>query len=193
MKLVMVLALVLCIVPAQDSAADSKVYRWTDDDGTVHYSSKPSNAKAKPADLPRIMRGEVKLTNVTLETCEKHGGVNCQLGPDSDGSVICYDGYRNASARFRFSCQTAKLELNDIGKVQDDGSVKVFVRNSKSVKANDVAVVYEAENGVRARLKGPKEIDPLEIAEFEFKPDNGAVLTSPPSIAELSLRCKNCP
>ena len=139
------------------------------------------------------MRGEVKLSTVKLESCDSHGGVNCQSGPDSDGSVICYDGYKGASARFRFNCQTAKLELNDIGSIQDDGSVKVFVRNSKSVKANEVSITYEGINGTKAKLSGPKSIEPLEVAEYTFTPSGNVVLTAKPTIAELSLACQNCP
>lgn len=35
--------------------------------------------------------------------CSGHGGVNCAAGPDSDGSVICNDGWRDSSVRYRCS------------------------------------------------------------------------------------------
>ena len=35
--------------------------------------------------------------------CTGHGGVNCPVGPDVDGSVICADGYRDSSIKYQ--CQ----------------------------------------------------------------------------------------
>jgi len=35
--------------------------------------------------------------------CGSHGGVDCPAGPDSDGSVICNDGYRDSSIKYQ--CQ----------------------------------------------------------------------------------------
>jgi len=35
--------------------------------------------------------------------CSGHGGVNCPVGPDVDGSVICSDGYRDSSIKYQ--CQ----------------------------------------------------------------------------------------
>lgn len=32
--------------------------------------------------------------------CSGHGGVNCSAGSDSDGSVICMDGWRNSSVSY---------------------------------------------------------------------------------------------
>ncbi len=36
----------------------------------------------------------------TSGACSTHGGVNCAAGPDSDGSVICYDNWRNSSVSY---------------------------------------------------------------------------------------------
>jgi hypothetical protein len=36
----------------------------------------------------------------TSGACSGHGGVNCSAGRDSDGSVICYDGWRNSSVNY---------------------------------------------------------------------------------------------
>jgi hypothetical protein len=32
--------------------------------------------------------------------CSGHGGVDCSAGQDSDGSVICYDGWENSSVQY---------------------------------------------------------------------------------------------
>lgn len=36
--------------------------------------------------------------------CSSHQGVNCAAGPDSDGSVICNDGWRNSTVKY--SCHS---------------------------------------------------------------------------------------
>ena len=36
--------------------------------------------------------------------CSSHDGVNCGAGPDSDGSVICNDGWRNSSLAYSQVC-----------------------------------------------------------------------------------------
>ncbi len=33
--------------------------------------------------------------------CSGHGGVDCAAGPDSDGSVICMDGWKGSSVAYQ--------------------------------------------------------------------------------------------
>lgn len=166
-----------------------EVYRWEENGKTV-YSSTPPHQNAKPAELPEIMRGEVKIPKNLLVTCDKHGGVNCEAGPDSDGSVICYDGYRDAAARFRFSCNTPKLEVADIAEPDAEGKLSVFVRNSRSVAARKPSLHWTRE-GSKVALQGPEEIAGYGVGEFVI--DLSADQTrQKPSIGELQLDCENC-
>ena len=171
------------------------VYSWTDDQGITHYSSKPAHKTAKPAELPPITRGEVKLAKTNLVSCDSHGGIDCQSGPDGDGSVLCRDGFSGASARFLFSCKTAKLELADVSDVSDSGAFKAFIRNKKPVAASKVAITYETVEGATLALTGPSEIEPFGLAEYAFAPQPGKTVEIPskPTIAELTLSCANCP
>ena len=174
----------------------AQVYKWEAPDGTIHYSTTPPRAGARPAQLPKIMRGEVKATGRKLISCEKHGGINCQAGPDSDGSVVCYDGFRDASPRFRFSCSTAKLEVSDISEVSEAGGFTVFVRNSKAVAATEAAVIFRPGEGKREeKLTGPREVEPYGVAEFTFTPRgprSGLIQLSRPTLAQLDVVCANC-
>lgn len=95
-----ILALVLFTVPV--IAAAEPIYSWKDAQGTVHYSTKASVKEATKADLPPITRANVKVSTAALSTCTNHGGVNCQAGQDTDGTVICY---------LRLSRQYAALHL----------------------------------------------------------------------------------
>ncbi len=170
------------------------MYKYQDADGVIHYSNKPMKG-GKPVQLPQIMKGEVKLTSQKLISCDKHGGINCQAGSDSDGSVICYDGFREASPRFRFSCNSAKLEISDVSDPREDGSFTVFVRNAKSVAASKTALRYKPEGGREVKLNGPSEIEPFGVAEFVYEPavkaKEGEMLNKP-TLAQLDVICANC-
>jgi len=174
-------------------AADAQVYKWEDGSGVIHYSNKAPRAGLKPVQLPPITRGEVKLSQRKLETCDKHGGINCQLGPDTDGSVICYDGFRGAVSRYRFSCTAPKLEVADVSDLKDDGSFSVFVRNSKSVTAREPEVFFKQPEGREVKLKGPTTVEAFGLAEFVYQSAGRPVITQKPTIEHLSLACANCP
>lgn len=189
----------LCLLSAAlcffTGSLNAQVYKWEDKDGTIRYSSTPPKKGAKPAELPRIMRAEVKLTDKKLETCDKHGGVNCQAGADHDGSVVCYDGFTEATARFRFSCSAAKLEISEISGLRDSGGFTVFVRNAKSVAASQAAVTFKPEGGGEVKLLGPDEIEPFGVAEFIYEPAKGkqdSLALSKPSVANIAVACANC-
>ncbi len=192
-KLLAFAAITACAFSASAVFADP-IYKSTTKDGSVVYSSKPPTKGAKPAELPEIMRGEVKLVEQKLTTCDKHGGVNCPAGPDSDGSVICLDGFKSASARFRFTCNSPKLEISDISDLAPDGTFTVFVRNTKSVAAQKPVVTYKTADGKAVKVQGPESIDGFGVAEFHatLKVTEDA----PPkrlTMADVDLTCANCP
>lgn len=176
---------------ASGASADP-VYRWTDDAGVVHYSTKPSKPGLKPAELPKIMKANMSAPSGKLISCEKHGGINCQAGADADGSVVCYDGFKNASPRFLFSCSSPKLELTDVSEPTKIGGFSVFVRNSKTVPAKKPIVSFLFPDGRTFNLDGPAEIAPLGVGEFMFSPKPDAVVSKKPNIASLNVSCENC-
>ena len=58
------------------------------------------NASAGPVSIH--IDGDVCPSGCTDDpgACSSHAGVNCGAGPDSDGSVICSDGFRDDPARY---------------------------------------------------------------------------------------------
>src|SRR5690606_21276337 len=91
------------------SVAADNVYKWTDQKGVVHFGNNPSDQNAQKADLPEIQRENFdetleKIRKATPENCINRGGVDCSKGADSDGSVICYDDFRDAVQPFIFVC-----------------------------------------------------------------------------------------
>lgn len=189
---------VFCLIGAGVSFSSSvsfaqKLYKWTDEKGVVHYSSAPKSRDAQQADLPPIMRGEVKLSSQKLVSCDKHGGINCQAGADTDGSVICYDGFRSASARFRFSCSSPKLEITDISDPGTDGTFSVFIRNSKSVAAQKPSVTLKEGEGSEIALSGPREIEAFGMGEFSLPKSAAGEIRAKPDLSQLIVTCGNCP
>ena len=177
------------------SSAHAKpgVYTWTDESGVTHYSSKPSAPDAKKADLPEINRGDIKVAKPKLVSCSSHGGINCQAGADEDGSVICHDGFRGASARYRFTCNSPKLQITSVSDVDGLGNFIVTVRNQKSVKAVSSALIYSPEPGTVVKLNGPDEIEPYGVVDYVFEPKDADIPTGPISLAALTVKCGNCP
>ena len=184
--------LVSCLTIITSCFADS-VYKWTDATGKIHYSTKPPNDKVKPIDLPRITRAEVKLPSTKLQSCQDHGDIDCQAGSDTDGSVICHDGFREAAARYRFTCNSPKLEIADLSDVNPDGSFSVFVRNTKGIAANNLALLFKTKERSELKLTGPETIEAYGVAEFTYNPKTLGALKAKPRKAQLKVTCSNCP
>ncbi len=186
-----IIASILFLLVHTSLWADS-VYKHTDSSGKIVYTSKPKGAGDKPANLPPIVRGEAKAVTQGLQSCKVHGGINCEAGPDVDGSVICVDGYKESATRFKFSCTTPKLEISEISDSDRSGAFKVFVRNTSSVSADGVMVEYKPDLGAKLILKGAVKIGGYESGEYILNtPEDMKV---PLSLDRTKLRvfCTNC-
>lgn len=187
------LYLIIAVLWFAQSVLAERVYKWTDENGAVHYSNKAGSPEAKVAKLPEITRGDYKVVPPKIPTCQNHGGIDCEAGPDSDGSVICQDGFTEALTRFAFNCKSPKLGIADVTDINPEGGFSVFVRNTKSVAALNPALFLKLESGPEIKLAGPEQIEPYGIGEFLFTPKDDQVVTTKPTIANLQLTCANCP
>ena len=159
-----ILFLLLAIISPLSLQAD--IYKYVDKKGNVHYSTTPPNASAKPAELPQIQKKDFIPKEVKETTCIKHGGVNCQAGADYDGSVICTDGFRDATARYRFSCMEASLSITEPARRSGNGAFSLIIRNSSSTKALNPNVVFISNEGNSYPLESTGDIEPYGIGEF---------------------------
>jgi hypothetical protein len=177
-------ALVACVYLigfALQGAWAQGVYKWQDENGVVHYTSKAGKAGAKAADLPPITRGEMKL------------GVDCAAGADVDGSVICGDGFKDATARYRFHCNSPKLLVADVSNRTAEGDFKVVLRNAKAVAAVKVALFFERPDKREVPLDGPGEVKPFGAAEFTLAKADTEGLANKPLPTQFRIVCSNCP
>lgn len=158
------------------------IYRSNDKNGVPVYSSKPKEPNAQPAKLPNIAKermGEVKNNSLT---CVGHGGINCQSGADADGSVICYDNFKDSMQRFAVSCSAAKLAIIPESSKSGMNHFSLIVRNTSAVTARGVKVF--ADKGLS--LEGPSELEAYGSAEYSTR-DSSA------NKAKFQLSCDNCP
>ena len=175
-------SLLITILLFTASASADPVYRTVDKNGVTVYSNKPKEAGAKPVQLPSIIKQKFEGKEPDNITCIGHGGVNCDLGADSDGSVICYDGFRNSLQRFKLSCSAAKLSIIPQTVVVEGKKVKLVVRNNSAVSAREVKVT-----GPEALIfEGPIELEPLSSGEYEASP-------APRKLLGFQVTCENCP
>lgn len=170
------------------------VYSWKDEKGVVHYSTNPQgNPGAKSVKLPTINKADVKVSKQEYATCHGRGGIDCQAGADGDGSVICYDGFKEAIASFSKNCNSPKLEVSQVSEVNKSGSFTVIVRNTKSVEAQGPTLEYAFESGKKIPLQGPATIAPFGIGEFRFVGNESyRAPLSGVKEGELFTTCANC-
>lgn len=168
--------------------AAAQIYEWIDADGTHHFSTSKPEEDAQLADLPLITREKSLRAKPAAASCVDHGGINCGEGPDSDGSVICYDGFRDATPRYRFSCFNAKVEVTEILNGAEAGTYKVVVRNMLSVPAKGVLLSFQDAEGDEYLAEGPRELDALAMGEYLFPKQ----MPSAPEKARITVSCTNC-
>ena len=173
--------------------AENAVYKWVDKDGKLHYSTSPNERHAAPASLPPIQRGGSKYPKVVITSCDGHGGIDCARGADNDGSVICYDEYRDASQRFNMLCTTTKLEVVSMDFDTNPLTFVVLVRNKKPVAAQEVRVMLKRRTERTAVLVGPSSIAPHGSAEYVFSSQNPHEFEfGKPTVGNIDVTCKNC-
>ncbi len=180
---------------AAQSAWAQAVYTWKDEKGVTHYETEPSHAQAKQAELPPIMRGEVKIPNLKkgMSGCEENGGVSCAAGADIDGSVICADGFAEVAQQFTEACEKGRLEIADITEVDPDGNFSIFLRNVKAAEAKQPKVRFKPEGSQMAfELPGPQVIEAYGLGEFKYNREGAFILKAQPRQAEFVISCANC-
>ena len=188
----MLVSLVVTLAMTQ-SVLSEPVYKFEDPtSGVPFYSSDKENSKFKEADLPEINKAEMQLMPVAKKTCNGHNGIDCSLGADIDGSVICRDLFRDSVERFAFMCKFASLTINGIGKKSKTNTIPVYIRNSKPIAAKKPVVKYKSDLGYSANLAGPDEILPYAIGEFELLAQDAIIVGSNLDETRFSISCDNC-
>jgi hypothetical protein len=182
------------MLPPQAFAQASPVYRSTDKNGRVTYSSKPSlGGKSTQLELREIMKGGT-IKKDDGNGCSQHGGVDCPGGADKDGSVICVDGYKDASTLYRYTCPVAHLELLSITQKDGAPSALVVIRNSRSVDAIAPTARIRSKTGPGIPLHGPTRVEGGGIGVFEVTVPKGVLPGGSQKLLRnhLWITCGNC-
>jgi len=199
------------------------IYQWVDENGRTHYGNKPKSNNAVAASLPEIQRQDIdktidRIRDSTPRNCINHGGHDCSQGPDVDGSVICYDGYRDARRPYRFACAEARLSINNVQilltpenlenqgiyrlenlNLTESESIKgshisMLIRNDTGITARNVSVTFKTPQYGHIKGNGPSTIEPHGVAEYILKTEDVLGYFTVDHAKKLSavVRCENC-
>ncbi len=202
-KIVLVFANLICSIHGH--AQSGPIFAEKRADGSIVYTDKPKDPLASvKLDLTPLARytpnnSEVMLSNgAKLDpkqqpaSCFAHGGTDCAAGPDSDGSVICTDGFKEVRARYNFNCRQAKLAVNNAEYDQQLRQLKVLVRNNSQVTATNIVVYIKQKSGPKVISNNVEKIDPFGAGDFVF---NNIILLDnfrDKIVDNLVVSCDNC-
>ncbi len=194
------------------------IYQWVDGEGRTHYGSSAPDDAIAPSNLPEIKREnfDSKIADIkanTPTTCNTHRGIDCSRGPDTDGSVICADGFLEAINPFAFFCNEARLQTqlliliegneefikhstNLQGKLKNKKitGLQLTARNISDVEAFGVKISLTMSVRGKQIGVGPDKIPPFSSAEYLFPFEN---ITPKPTIIDIEkakyvVSCTNC-
>lgn len=104
------------------------------------------------------------ITKASSGACSGHGGVNCSVGADSDGSVICNDGWRDSTISYSRAseCDDSRFvqidDLDEYNNKMDEiqikcDSEKISIENSyNKIIAENQQKNLDSRNSLMARL-----------------------------------------
>ena len=187
------------LIQGEFSFAEESVYKWTDKNGKVHFSTtKPKKNNAAPANLPQIKKVDMdqqikRIKETTPRNCSARGGVDCESGPDKDGSVICLDGFKDSVLPFESKCGQAKLQVDSAKFSEDFSYLEVIIRNLSPVSAEGIQVLGRLKAKPRRRGVGPLKVEAYSVGEYKI-PLETSVQRIAPSLRVYSykIRCDNC-
>lgn len=192
-KAIFLITLSFFMIPVFNVSAQP-VYRSTSPSGkSSFYTSHQRSHDQEPEKLPEIKRVDIKGATVVRQTCQRHGGVNCNAGKDNDGSVVCYDGFRGSEERFNFNCTTPKLEIIQISPDKSSTGFNVLLRNLTAVEASNVSVTFTPDSGGEFKLAGSLNIKGFESGEYSYMSSDRLHHIGPPDQSTIKIKCANCP
>jgi len=189
------------------TVVSQEIYTWTDSEGRNHYSNEAKDGDAKSVTLPDTERynSDARIKELRKEaarTCLNRGGVQCSLGEDEDGSVVCSDGTKDSEESFKASCAEVKLlaELNRPKKRLSKQLLRIpvtaTVRNQSSQEAKGVSVKVKlpetpnSDEHFGLELEGPTDIPAYGVGEYTF---SGRLIDDRIVIkGVISVDCENC-
>lgn len=174
-------------------AHTERIYRHVGEDGTVSYSSEQPLPGLAPVELPKIEKKEMRPSQAFIQSCRAHGGTNCQAGADSDGSVICFDGYRKSLAQYDEHCGGTRIQVTEIRRRPSDGAFLVTLRNSRSVAAEKVKIIWKNDTE-ELPLLGASTLPAFGVEDYVLLFDHLPARLRPREIKKEDMRvhCDNC-
>ena len=206
--------LILLSISAPPLTSAEPIYRHVDAQGRVTFSTTPPDTEAAPQSLPTIKRESSaariqRLRSELLPTCNSHGGIECEKGPDGDGSVICRDGSRDSAEQFAEFCASVRLQIDGITVHNERGEIiepksapdmalikeaRITVRNLTGIEARGVEGMLKFPRPSRSlAIQGPAKVDPYGFAEYTVDLTEARTLYLQKFLQmKPAIRCENC-
>ena len=126
-------------------------------------------------------------------TCSSHGGVNCNIGPDWDGSAICNDGWRDSSEAYanQIACQNSHHYCTQAESAEINAKYNIDAIE-QAIAANTAAVLQLQKDAIAASQTAENRQVPMfsitgEQAQIERQQAIQALALSSQSIQELTM------
>lgn len=122
--------------------------------------------------------------------CSSHDGVNCAAGPDTDGSVICNDGWKGSSVQYldHEECFLPYEPTDgDLVKLADSSAV-YYVKNAKRYSFPFLKIydVYFGDDFSAVKTIKPEEMSSLMLSGNILLPINSLVkIQSDPKVYRI--------
>lgn len=124
-----------------------------------------------PSKKTEIQNSRASLNIQAISSCSAHEGVDCRRGSDSDGSVICKDGYTESIQMYIAECKrdVKPLSVVSVSHNLGGGKFAVMLRNNTNEQKKNVSVFYKKANGDKVQLKGPDKLDSKKPSVYKFQ------------------------
>lgn len=170
-------------------AFSDPIFHEKDEKGKFIYTNRGTDST--PAKLPTIARYDSKKVRIDIpETCSKHGGIDCRKGGDTDGSIICKDGFRNVDHMYLDACIETRLELLSLSGPEND-IYEVHLRNLRDMEAIKPSVRLFFTPSEPLELESPSNIPAYGTIWIKFRVNPGK-LGSKLEKSDLWITCENC-
>ena len=190
--LTVLLLLSTIFLSLQPVAAEDKIF-LNNRGSSPLYTNKKTSKNDRPVALPTIGTYKPIENPIVKKTCVEHGGVDCSKPADSDGSVVCRSGYKDAEIMHRFACGAVKLEISRVLFDKSGKPTGVEIRNLNNNTAEGVLVKVKISKFVDAvTLDGPEKINGYSVETYLTPPSKLKFTKSNFKSSTISVNCKNC-
>jgi len=135
-----------------------------------------------------------RLRRLSRFSCRARGGVDCAMGPNEDGKVICKDGFDETRQSWKRRCTQTRLKIISAEALENDFEFEVSLRNETEIPAKGILVSGRLKGHLQFEASGPQVIEPWGLENYKFRLET-PITNVPPAMRKVRFKilCENCP